>query len=245
MKLFGKAALVTGAARRLGRAIALALAEEGCDVAIAFRTSADEAEETARRVRGLGRRAMLLEADLADPQAAAALPGRVAAKFGGLNIVVNNASVFEPAPLAKLDAATMQRTLAVNVVAPVLIARAAAEHLKTAGDGRIVNVTDISSERPWTGYLAYCASKAALESATRSLAKELAPHILVNAVAPGIVTLPEGMDDAARDAIVERIPVRRVGSPEEVAAGVMYFIRDARYTSGMILRVDGGRCIAW
>ncbi|NUQ47472.1 MAG: SDR family oxidoreductase, partial [Phycisphaerae bacterium] len=188
---------------------------------------------------------MLLEADLADPQAAAALPGRVAAKFGGLNIVVNNASVFEAAPLAKLDAATMQRTFAVNVAAPVLIARAAAEHLKAAGDGRIVNITDISSERPWTGYLAYCASKAALESATRSLAKELAPHILVNAVAPGIVNLPEGIDDAARDAIVERIPVRRVGSPEEVAAAVMYFVRDARYTSGMILRVDGGRCIAW
>lgn len=245
MKLFGRAALVTGAAKRVGRAIAVALAESGCDVAIHYRASADDAEETARQCRLHGVHAWLVRADLSDAAAAEALPDRVVARFGKLHVLVNNASLYERVPAAEIDIAVLQRTFAVNVFAPALLARAAAPHLKKSGDGRIINLTDIATERPWVNHVAYCASKAALESLTRGLAKALAPHILVNAVAPGVADFPADFTEEQRNAVIDRVPARRAGTPEEVAAAVRYFAEDARYITGSVLRIDGGRSIAW
>lgn len=245
MKLFGKTALVTGAAKRVGRAVAVALSKSGCDLALHYCSSADAAEETAGLCRAQGVHAWLVQADLSDPAAAEALPQRVVQRFGKLHVLVNNAALFERVPAADLDIAAWQRTFAVNVFAPALLSRAAAPFMKQTGEGRIINLGDICSERPWPNHVAYCASKAALESLTRGLAKALAPHIQVNAVAPGIAEFPEGMPEDQREALVDRVPMRRAGTPDEIAAAVRYFAEDARYVTGAVLRVDGGRSISW
>ncbi len=241
----GGVALVTGAARRVGRAIAVTLAQAGYDIGIHYNHSEADAQETQRLVVSHGRRAALLQADLTDESSVRALPDRAAAELGALTVLVNNAATFERVPLDQLDAAAFQRTFAVNTIAPTLLASAAAPHMRKTGGGRIINLTDISSERPWTGYLAYCASKAALESLTIGLAKSLAPDILVNAIAPGIAEFPESMDDATRKHLIDRVPLRRAGTPEDVAAAVLFLVRDCPYTTGTILRLDGGRSIAW
>ncbi|MEE8170565.1 MAG: SDR family oxidoreductase [Phycisphaerae bacterium] len=243
--LTGRVALVTGAARRVGRAIALKLADAGCDVAIHYHTSRSEAEAAAKRIRGIGRRTTLLQTDLTDAVAVEALPSRVVSELGRLDILINNAAIFERVPLEKLAAAAWQRALSVNLIAPALLARAAAPHLRKSGSGCIVNLTDILAERPEPAYLAYCAAKAALISLTRGLAAALAPHVRVNAVSPGVAEFPDDYDEAQRTRILQRVPMRRAGSPRDVAATVLFLVRDAGYVTGTVLSVDGGRGIAW
>ncbi len=238
-----KVALVTGAARRVGRAIALELARAGYDIGLHFNTSGRDADKSAAAIRDAGRRVALLQADLAGPAAAATLPGRCADELGRLDVLVNNASTFDPMRLADVDVAKWNQTLAVNLTAPVLLCRAAAP-LISAG-GAIVNITDIHAERPLPTYLAYCVSKAGLVALTRALAAELAPNIRVNAVAPGVADWPADYSEAKRKRIVARIPAARAGSPEEVAAAVRFLAVDAAYVTGVVLAVDGGRSIAW
>jgi len=162
-----------------------------------------------------------------------------------LDVLINNASTFERVPLEDLTARDWQQTFAVNAVAPVVLARAAAPHLRQHGAGRIVNLVDIAAERPWENYLAYCASKAALVCLTRGLAKTLAPDITVNAIAPGIAEFPEHYDEATRTRLAERVPMRRAGTPADIAGTVLYLVRDAVYTTGSIIAVDGGRSVEW
>lgn len=240
-----RVALVTGAARRVGRAIAVGLAEAGCDVAIHYHRSESDARETARLVEGLGRRAALLCADLCEPGAATGLPGAAAERLGRLDILVNNASTFEQRAFESLDAAAWRRAFEINTIAPALLAQAAAPHLRRGGRGRIINLLDIAAERPWRRHAAYSASKAALANATLGMAKALAPDICVNGVAPGVAEFPDDMDEGTRDRIVERVPARRCGRPEDIAAAVVFLARDASYVTGTILTVDGGLSLAW
>lgn len=245
MRLAGQVALVTGAARRVGRAIALALAEAGCDIALHFNRSRDDAHRTAADIEALGRRCWPCEADLADADAAAALPDRVAQQAGRLDILIHNASTWSRTPLTELTLDAWERVFRVNVFAAGLLARSAAKHLRQSGRGRIVNISDIAAGRPWGGYLAYCASKAALENLTRGLARALAPEVLVNAVAPGIVEFPPDLDEATRRRLIGAVPLRRCGAPADVAATVLFLVRDADYVTGTTIAVDGGREIAW
>jgi pteridine reductase len=241
----GDVALITGAAKRIGRAIALELARGGCDVAIHYNTSAAEAEETAEAVRQLGRRAVLLRASLTDPAATAALPDQAAKALGRLDILVNNASTFTPMDVAGFSLAEWNRTLMVNLTAPMMLAHAAYPHLKARGQGRIINLLDIWADRSWPEYLAYCASKAGLSTLTQALAKAMAPDVRVNGVAPGAAMFPQDYDQEKIKAITRHIPGLRAGTAEDVATAVRFLIGGCDYMTGVILAVDGGRNIAW
>jgi pteridine reductase len=235
--------LVTGAARRIGAVIARTLHAAGYDVALHYRESRGELEALAATLEA--RRAhstLALQADLAD---SAQLPGLVdaaVARFGRLDALVNNASMFHPTPLGEITAAQCDALFAANARAPLLLAQAAAPHLKAA-HGAIVNITDIYAERPLPQHAAYGMSKAALRMATSALAQELAPEVRVNAVAPGAILWPGNKSDADRAAALARIPLQRTGTPEEIANTVLWLIRDAGYITGQTIRVDGGRVL--
>ncbi len=238
------AILVTGAARRIGAAIARRLHAAGCDVVVHFRQSEAAARALAAELETLRARSTLcVAADLSD---AAALPGLIdaaVARFGRLDGLVNNASSFEATPFGGVTAAQWQASFAANAQAPLLLAQAAAPHLAAAG-GAIVNLVDVYAERPKVDHLVYSAAKAALVSLTRSLAIALAPAVRVNAVAPGAILWPEHDVDAdARAALLARTPLGRLGRVEDVAEAVRWLLRDADYVTGQVLAVDGGRSV--
>jgi len=236
----GKVALVTGAARRVGRAIALELAGAGFDVAVHCRDSAEAARAVVEEIERRGRRAILVEGDLGERATPARLVSETAGGLGRLDVLINNASVFGKTPVDDGEAAHWETMIRVNALAPAMLSRAAAPLMRDAGAGRIVNLTDIMVDRPAAGHAAYCASKAALTSLTRSLALELAPQITVNAVAPGIAVFPERYDEATRRRLVSRVPLAREGTPEDVAAAVRFLVTSGDYITGQVLCVDGG-----
>lgn len=238
-----KIALVTGAARRVGRAIALALGARGYDIGLHYHRSADDAQRTADEIRALGRRVALLPADLADARAACELPERCTAALGGLSALVNNASVFSRMTLNELTPAAWNETLAINLTAPALLSRHAATLLVEGG--AIVNVCDVAAERPFKAYLAYSVSKAGLVALTRATAVQLAPRIRVNGVSPGVALWPEDYSDDLKRRLTARIPAMRAGSPDEISAAVAFLVADATYVTGVILPVDGARSIAF
>ncbi len=236
-------AMVTGAARRIGAVIARTLHAAGYDLALHGWRSRDELDSLAAELQA--RRAdstLVLVADLGDPGCLPELVAATADRFGRLDALVNNASLFHPTPLDGTTAAQWDALFAVNARAPWLLAQAAAPHL-SAARGSIVNVTDIYAERPLPRHSAYCMSKAALRMATSALAEELGPGVRVNAVAPGAILWPEGDAGADRAQTLARIPLARTGTPEEVAGAVLWLIQGATYMTGQTLRVDGGRLL--
>lgn len=243
MELTHKTALVTGAAKRIGRAIALALADGGCNVAVHYRSSEADAVSLHDRIAAMGRRCCLVQGDLDDPDVPGRLIDETVGALGGLTILVNSASVFGRMTLGGFDQATWQRELQVNLTAVAALCHHARPHLERNGAGKIVNLCDISAERPWKGHLAYCVSKAGLAGLTKALARELAPAVQVNGVAPGIVVFPEGYDQQTRQALVARIPLGRPGSPEDVASTVRFLAEQGDYITGQIIPVDGGRSL--
>lgn len=235
-------ALVTGAARRIGAAIVRRLHAAGYATMLHCHGSQDQAQSLAAELDAPAPGSAAWHgADLADPAAPAALVAATLARFGRLDLLVNNASNFFATPLATATAAQWDALFAVNARAPFLLAQAAAPHLQAAG-GAIVNLVDIHAEQPLRDHPAYCAAKAALAALTRSLALDLAPHVRVNAVAPGAILWPEHEADPARRAqLLAATPLRRTGTPEDIAEAVRWLAQDAGYVTGQILRVDGGR----
>lgn len=236
--------LVTGAARRIGACIARRLHADGCDIALHFHASREEADALAAELEAARAGSVLrLHADLADVDRLPELVERTAGHFGRLDGLVNNASSFESASLDTATAAHWQAMFAVNAQAPFFLAQAAAPHLRRSG-GAIVNLVDVYAERPRADLVAYSAAKAALVALTRGLALALAPDVRVNAVAPGAILWPEDTDDAGlRARLLARTPLARTGTPDEVADAVCWLLRGAGYTTGAILQVDGGRLL--
>ena len=244
MNCKGARALVTGAAKRIGRAIALELADAGCEVAMHYHRSEAQAGELAERIRGMGRRALAVPGDLADPATPGALVEQVCRQFGGLEVLVNNASLFVADPTDGFDATHWESMYRVNAIAPAALIAAAEEALRASGSGKVVNLCDISAERPWGDYSAYCSSKAALVGVTKAAARKLAPHVQVNGVSPGIALFPEDYDAARRAKLAGKVPLRREGRPEDVARTVRFLVEQGDYITGQIINVDGGRSIA-
>ncbi len=230
--------MVTGGGRGLGRAIVRALAEEGADVAFSYRESRRGALEEAEAVRRLGRRCFTGPADARVPGEVAAFVEEAADELGGLDLLVNNVGVFRRVSLDEMSEEVLDEAFDVNVKATVMASRAAAPHMRRRGGGAIVNVASLGGLRPWPSHLAYCASKAALVMATRCLAIALAPRIRVNAVAPGVLD-PPGAEEAVR----RRIPAGRFGTHAETVEAVLFLLAGAGYTTGEVLRVDGGRAL--
>lgn len=244
MKTNNPVALVTGAARRVGRSIALELARAGCDLIVHYNESRDDALSLAEEIQRITQRCHLVQGDLAEPQSWPRIISEGVDAVGRLDILVNNASVFEPMKLDEFDVDKWDRTMRINLTAVVALCHHAAPHLTQSGQGRIVNITDISAAAPWRKHLHYCASKAALENLTKALARELAPKVTVNAVAPGIAQFPTDYDEAQQARLIEQVPLRRAGTPQEIAQAVRFLCTEAAYITGQVLTIDGGRCIS-
>ncbi|MDX1481776.1 MAG: pteridine reductase [Woeseiaceae bacterium] len=244
--LDGRTALVTGSARRIGAAIARSLHAAGAKVAIHYRSS--ESDAAALR-DDLNRRradsAATFRADLADEDRIPALVDAVVAWGNSLDVLVNNASSFYPTPLGSITEKEWNDLVGSNFRAPLFLSQAAHPHLRDGG-GSIVNIVDIHARRPLRDHAVYGSAKAALVMLTRSLAKDLAPEVRVNGVAPGAILWPEdGMSDDARASILRQIPLGRTGDPADIANCVLWLVRDATYVTGQIIAVDGGRSIGW
>ena len=238
--LAGKVALVTGGAKRLGRASALALAPAGADVAITFLKSAGDAVKTVSAVKKAGVRAIAVRCDVTDPKSVAAASKEVVRKLGGLDILINNAGKYETVSFDDLKLEQWDAMFATNVRGPFLVSQEALPHLQKRG-GRIINLGSLGGLRPWASNAHYCSSKAALHMLTRVMAKALAPEIAVNCVAPGMIDLGEEESAAAfRKRMAKQTPMQRNGKGEEVAAAVLFFATAPRFITGQVLFVDGG-----
>ena len=242
MQLDGRAALVTGAGRRIGQAIAIGLAESGCDVAIHYHGSADGAETTAQAVRKAGRRAELLHADLSDAVAARALADQAAHVFKRLDVLVNSAAIMVRQPIETVTPESWDATLDLNLRATFFVSQGAVPHLRRA-KGKIVNIADLAGLEPWPAYIPHSVSKAGVVMLTKTLARALAPDIAVNAIAPGAVLMPDDWDEQSREHIRATSPLERLGSPADVVAAVRFLLAGTDYATGTVLVVDGGRFI--
>lgn len=244
--LAGRAVLITGAAKRLGAAIARGFHAEGAHVAIHFRGSAAAAEQLCDEFNGTrGHSAITIGGDLLDTANLPDIVERTVAAFGRLDVLVNNASSFYATPLGTISLSQWNDLIGTNLQAPLFLAQAAAPHLRQS-QGLIVNMIDIHAQRPLPAHPVYSTAKAGLAMLTRSLARELGPQIRVNGIAPGPILWPEGGIDAdLQKEIIAKTQLKRSGSPDDIVRTVLFFAKDAPYITGQILAVDGGRSVGW
>lgn len=246
-----RVALVTGGAKRVGKAVAIQLAQAGMDIAITCLTSQADARQTQATIQALGRRCEIIAVDLSLPDAATRVYDAVTSHFSRLDVLVNNASVFDATPLASMTGDQFDRQMAINARTPLLLMQQFAPMLRAhhnAADpstmGRIINFIDIHvMGQHLKGFMAYNVSKAALMEATMTAALDLAPAITVNAIAPGVVAWAESYTPEAREAYMRRVPLDRAGTPQDAAAAVKFLACDAHYCTGQIIKLDGGRFI--
>jgi NAD(P)-dependent dehydrogenase (short-subunit alcohol dehydrogenase family) len=238
LSLNGKSALVTGGARRLGREIALMLARAGADVTITFRTSRADAIETLRTVEDLGRRVQALECDVRSEASVKETIHAALAFHGRLDVLVNNAAVFESAPLDQITLEQWNAVFETNARGPFLVTREAIAALRETR-GRIINIGSLGGIRAWAGHAHYCSSKAALHMLTHAMAKAFAPEVSVNCVAPGWIEM-DGSDAGEASRFAAKTPMRRNGTANDVAEAVLYFAACSGFVTGQILAVDGG-----
>ena len=241
MDLRGRVGLVTGAGRRLGRELALALAAEGMRVAVHYNASAEGGEDTVRRIEAAGGEARSFGADLRRPVEPERLAATVLDSFGSLDVLVNSAAVMHRTPLGTVTAAAWDDIFAVNLRAPFLLTQAAAPSLAQAR-GAVVNIADLAAFETWPAYMPHGISKAGVVHMTRSLARVLAPAVRVNAIAPGAVLLPEDMQPDERERLRETTPLARFGAPSDVTEALLFLLH-ADYVTGETIVVDGGRHI--
>jgi pteridine reductase len=237
--LDGRAALVTGAGRRLGRALAVALGARGMHVAVHYNAAGAEAEKTAAEIERAGGRARCLRADLAQPNAPRSLVEQAVQELGGLAVLVNSAAVMVRTPVGNVTPEAWDAMFAVNLRAPFFASQAAAPHLARAR-GAIVNLADLAAYETWPGYIPHGITKAGVVQMTRALARALAPDVRVNAIAPGTVLLPESWPAEAAHRLATTTPLKRLGSPEDVVRA-MLFLLESDYVTGETILVDGGR----
>ena len=243
--LTDKVALVTGAARRIGAVIAGTLHAQGMRVAVHYRHSAQSARELQARLNMQRSQSVeVYPADLRQPAETARMVEDVVATWGRLDVLINNASTFYPTPIGEITEDAWEDLIGTNLKAPLFLSQAAAPHLAKQV-GCIVNLTDIYGQRPLRQHPVYCAAKAGLIMLTKTLARDLGPAVRVKAVAPGAILWPdEAPDDDSRARIVARAPLKRQGTPEELARAVLFLVRDATFSTGEMLAVDGGRLLS-
>lgn len=240
MEIEGKVALVTGGAKRVGRSIALALAERGAEVVLHYRGSEREAQEVLALIKRAGGKPVAVQGDVSIAADVDRIVETAMQAFGRIEILVNNAAIFSRTPFDELTEKDWDRFLDVNLKGPFLLCRKIGAIMLQQGQGKIVNMADIAGHKVWAEYIPYSVSKAGVIALTSGLAKALAPHVQVNAIAPGTVLLPEGTTPEEQARAVRRVPLERVGSPEDVARAVVYLVEND-FITGEVLRVDGGQ----
>ncbi|MGA8089768.1 MAG: SDR family oxidoreductase [Terracidiphilus sp.] len=237
--LLGKAALVTGGARRIGRAIALELASAGADMTITYRNSKTEAEDTLQLIHQLGRQAIALECDVRSESSVRYAVANCINFQGHLNILVNNAAIYESVPLDTMSLDQWDAVFETNARGPFLVAREALPYLR-ASHGRIINIGSLGGLRAWPGHAHYCASKAALHMLTEAMAKSFAPEVAVNCVAPGWIEFDEDKGQPVTERFAAKTPMQRNGAAKDVAEAVAFFAATSNFITGQVLTVDGG-----
>jgi pteridine reductase len=239
-------ALITGAGKRIGAQISRTLHAAGANIAIHYRGSAEAATKLADELNASRPdSAFTVRADLLQIDALPDLVAEVVGKSGRLDILINNASSFYPTPLGEITSTNWDDLIGTNLKVPLFLSQACMGHLKSAR-GTIINIVDIHATRPLRNHTVYGSAKAGLAMLTRSLARDLAPDIRVNGVSPGAILWPEeGMSAGVKETIVRQVPMKRPGEPADIADCVLYLVRDARYITGQIIPVDGGRSIGW
>ena len=242
MELQGKVALVTGAGRRLGQAMARALAGRGMTLAIHHHASADGARTLRDAVQAAGGRAECFAADLSDATAARALGGRVAGAFGRLDVLVNSAAVMHQVGFEDTTPELYDTVLGLNLRSVFFCTQGAAAALR-ASRGKVVNLADLAGLQPWPGFAAHSVSKAGVVMLTKVLARSLAPEVTVNAIAPGAVLVPEEYDAGERERLAKATPLARLGSPDDVVAALLFLLEGGDFVTGEVLTVDGGRLL--
>ncbi len=239
MELDGKAAIVTGGAVRLGKALALALAGQGVRVGIHYGSSAGPAEAVVKEIKAMGSDALAIQADLSQPAEARSIVERAAARFGQVDILVNSAAIFEPGNWDDTTEANWDRHFAINLKSPFFLSQALAVQVGRDRAGHIVNIADWRGVRPGPDHTAYTLTKAAIIAMTKSLALALAPNIQVNAIAPGLILPPPGQDQAYLESKANEVPAKRVGSPQEIANAMIFLLR-SDFVTGDLIFVTGG-----
>lgn len=242
MELRGRVALVTGAGRRLGRAMAAALADRGMTLAIHHHASSAGANELREEIVGAGGCAVCFEADLTDAHAARTLPARVVAELGGLDVLVNSAAVMRRLSFEETTPEQWDAVLDLNLRATFFCIQGAAPALRAAR-GKVVNLADLAGLEPWPGFAAHSISKAGVVTLSKVLALSLAPEVTVNAIAPGAVLVPDEYDAEERDRLARATPLRRLGSPFDVVSALLYLLEGGDFVTGEVLVVDGGRLL--
>jgi pteridine reductase len=244
--LTGKTVMITGGARRIGATLARTLHTAGANIVLHYRRSAAEASALVKELNEARRGSAVLEqADLLEVGRYHKLIDAAVTAFGQLDVLINNASSFYPTEVGEISEADWKDLVGTNLKAPLFLSQAAAPALHLT-EGLILNLVDIHGMRPLRRYTTYCVAKAGLIMLTKSLARELGPHVRVNAIAPGPVMWPEdGTDKALQKKIIERTALRRTGSPDDVARAALFFCTEAPYVTGQILAVDGGRSVGW
>jgi len=235
----GKCVLVTGGARRIGRAIALAMASAGANVAFTYLSSAKDARQTLSDLKAFGVPALAVRCNVCKEKSIAAALRRVRASFGGLDVLINNAGAYDTIDFERITARQWDAMFATNTRGPFLTSRLAAPLLRTR-KGRIVNIASLGGQRPWASHAHYCSSKAALIMLTQVMAKALAPEISVNCVSPGMISTGSSQPTAFLHHVARKTPMKRAGMPAEVAAAVMFFASGPHFITGQVLGVDGG-----
>ncbi len=244
MILQSRVALVTSGAKRVGQAIAVTLAKSGADLVISYRSSASEARATIQSLQRHNTRALAIHADLTNSNDVKRLMERIRHHFGRLDVLVNSAANFIRTPFSTLTEHDWDLALDTNLKGPFLCALYASRLMRQHGGGKIINIADWAGVRPYRDYLPYCVSKAGVIGLTKALAKELAPTIQVNTIAPGAVMAPSEMSAAARARVAKQVPLKRWGSPQDIANTVKFLIEGTDFMTGSTIFVDGGQLIA-
>lgn len=248
MKLDGKTILITGAAKRIGREIALDLARHGANLVIHYLQSKQDAQQLARQVQGMGRQAFLIRADFSHAagigKSAQTFVKQVLQKAGAIDVLINNASIFYPTPIGRIRDSEWDSFLSTNLKFPFFLSQALGLHMKKRKSGKIINLVDWTASRPHPDYLPYAISKAGLIAATSGLARALAPEVQTACIAPGPILPAEGSTAARNEAIRNKTLLKRFGDPSDIAAAVRFFIEGSDYVTGVYLPVDGGASLS-
>lgn len=244
MELRGKTALVTGGALRVGRTIALALAERGANIALNYNRSVEAARKTIAEIETKGVRGLAVQCDIARVEQVQNMIRTVVSHFDALDVLVNNAAIYEKTPLETTTEKDWDSHLDINLKGSFFCAKFAGEQMLKQGRGKIINFADWAGVRPYADYIPYCISKAGVIALTKGLAKSLAPNIQVNCIAPGPILLPPDFTEEETQKVINATPLKRIGSPVDIAATVVFLIEGSDFITGAMINVDGGRMIA-
>ncbi len=244
MNIQGKVALITGGAIRVGKAIALALADKRVNIAISYNTSKKEALATLKKIESFGVKAKVIQTDVSKSKDVKRLVQTVVKEFGTIDILINNAAIFCKTPFEKIQETDWDRHIDINLKGTFLCAHEVGKIMLKKKRGKIINIADWAGMRPYKNYIPYCVSKAGVICLTQALAKALAPNIQVNAIAPGSILLPEKFSKKEKQKIIEGTPLKRIGSPEDIAKTILFLLEGSDFITGDTILVDGGRFIA-